>query len=211
MKTKLFLFVFCLLIFTLTITAQKPDPQTAKTDNSQYRQMTEKISKGDLNIDYSQLRKAYSEWLNTTKQTDAPNRDEMVKAFEAKDYAKAVDFGEKVIPFELTNAGLLGAMADAYTKLKNETKSKFYTELAHKVRHSLFLSGDGKTAKTAYYVVGISEEYRVMRELGYTVSGQSLLNVEGQAYDLLAGKDANGKEVQVYFNICIFFGCAAAR
>lgn len=207
MKTKICLFAFCLLIFSLTITAQKTDSQSTKTDNSQYWQMAEKVSKGDFNIDFAKLRKAYSEWINTARQTDAPSRDEMVKAFEAKDYAKAVELGEKVVPFELINAGLIGAMSDAYSKLGNTEKSKFYNDLAHKVRHSLFLSGDGKSAKTAYYVVSIPEEYRVMRELGYTVSMQSLNSIDGQAYDVLSGKDANGKDVEVYFNICIFFGC----
>lgn len=208
MKLRFSMILILVSTFVISATAQKAKADDIKQDNSQYRQLVEKAKKGDATVDYGLLRRAYSEWVNDkSNQTDAPDRDEMVKAFESKDYAKAVKLGEIVVNYEFLNKGLLGAMEDAYRKLGNAEKADFYHNLAHKAGHSLFLSGDGKTAQTAYYVLSIPEEYRVMRELGYTVSSQSLVSVGTQAFDLLDGKDEKGKAVSVYFNICSFFGC----
>lgn len=200
-----------ILLSTLAFSsaAQKPITDEQKQTSSRYRQMVETAKQGDASVDFGMLRKAYSEWVNDkSNSTDAPNRDEMVKAFESKDYAKAVKLGETVVDFEFLNKGLLGAMEDAYRKLGNTERADFYHNLAHKVGHSLFLSGDGKTPQTAYYVLSIPEEYRVMREFDYAVSSQFLVSVDGQAFDVLDGKDEKGKAVSVYFNICSFFGCA---
>jgi len=192
--------------------AQTPVAESSKTDKSTYRQMVQKARNGDLSVNFGELRKAYVQWLNDGNGTkEAPHRDEMVRAFQAKNFAKAIELGEVVIDYEFVNDGLLGAIGDAYQKSGNEQKAKWYSDLSHNVRHGLFLSGDGKTAKTAYYVMNIDEEYRVMRAFDYSVSVQSLMRVDGQSYDLLAGKDDKGKTVELYFNICAFFSCGPSK
>ena len=207
MKYQLSVILILMLTLVFSVNAQKTTTDS-KQDNSQYRQLVEKVKKGDANVNFGLIRKAFAEWVNDrSNSTDAPNRDEMVKAFESKDYAKAVKLGEIVVDYEFLNKGLLLAMEDAYRKLGNTEKADFYHNVAHKVGHSVLLSGDGKTAQTAFYVLSIPEEYRVMREFGYTVSSQSLMHVDGQAFDVLDGKDEKGKAVTVYFNICSFFGC----
>lgn len=209
MSLKLMLLFILCLAFVISTNAQNQKSEPVKKDDSQYRQLVEKIKGGDMSVNFGLLRRAYTEWANDKSNADeAPNRAAMVKAFENKDYATAVKLGEGIVDYEILNRGLLLAMEDAYRKLGNTTKADFYRDLAEKVGHSLFLSGDGKTAQTAYYVLGIPEEYRVMREFGYTVSMQSLLNIDGQAFDLLSGKDEKGNKVELYFNICSFFpGC----
>ena len=211
MKKALFLLtvVFATALFC---SAQTPATTDLHKDTSKYRQLVNKIRSGDSSVNFGELRRAYVEWLNDgTGLKEAPNRDEMVKAFRSKDLAKATQLGEAVVEYEFVNPGLLGALADAYKKLGNESKSRFYSEVSEKAEHGLFLSGDGKTSKTAYFVMDVDEEYRVMRTFNFTVSMQSLLSENGQSYDLLSGKDENGKVVELYFNICAFFPCGKAR
>ena len=200
--------LFILMIFFFFFQGQTPAKDSSQ-DPSAYKLMIGKIRAGDKSINYGELRRAYVEWLNDGKGTkEAPNREAMVTAFNAKNYAKAVELGEQVVDYEFVNPGLLGAIAEAYDKLGNADKAAFFKETAEKARHGLYLSGDGKTAKTAYFVMSIDEEYRVMRGLGYSVSIQSLAAIDGQSYDILSGKDESGKSVELYFNICSFFGCS---
>ena len=191
------------LIFSLTLFAQ-----AQKTDNSAYRALVAKAKKGDLMIDFVQLRAAFLDWINDEcNQTDAPNRDKMVKAFETKDWAKAAELGEIVLEYEFVNRGLHLAVADAYKQLKNAEKEKFYTDIADKLLKAMLASGDGKTAKTAFKVHSIREEYIIMREIGYQVSTQALVfDKEYGSFDVLSGKDKNGKTGSFYFDINSFFG-----
>ena len=209
---KLILTIIFTTVFAYGTFAQNPAQKPESKDSSLYMQLVEKIRSGDNTVNFGSLRRAYVAWLNTGSNSDEhPKRKEMVKAFESKDYKKAVELAEIVIAAEFINSGLLGAMADAYKQIGDEKKFKFYDDLKHKARHGLFLSGDGKTAKTAYYVMSIPEEYRVMRELGFTTSMQSLLSIDGQSFDLLKGTDEKGNSVEVFFNICAFFPCSSVK
>lgn len=198
---------FFLIILSFSSFAQKPETKSSKSD---YKALVAKIRSGDKEVNFGELRRAYVSWTQEDPEgSEAPDRDKMVAAFDAKDYVKAAELGDKVADYEFINAGLLKAVAAAYRKSGNVKKAAFFEEAALKAGHSVHLSGDGKTAETAYFVLNIGEEYKVMRELGYVVSSQSLLNVEGRAYDLLEGKDEKGNKVSVYFNICAFFPCSS--
>jgi|ERR1044072_5662272 hypothetical protein len=131
----------------------------------------------------------------------------MVKAFEAKNWSKAVELGEIVLDYEFVNRGLHLAVANAYKELHDADKEKYHSAIAQKLLQAILDSGDGKTAKTAYKVHSIREEYQVMRELGYQVSSQALImdNQYG-SLDRLSGRNADGKEASFYFAINSFFG-----
>jgi len=195
------LLAFC----CLATFAQKPDEKAAAATKT-YKDYVSRIKAGDATVNFGAVRKAYVEWVVTNRSAaDAPKRDEMVSAFETKNYAKAAELGEAVMEYEIVNAGLARAVSNAFQQVKNEAKSKFYSELARNAEHGLFLSGDGKTEGSAYYVLNISEEYKVMRGLGYTVSMQSLASKDGHSFDILDGKDDAGRSVTMYFNIDSFF------
>ncbi len=206
---KLLASLSCLVLLTFTAIGQTPAEKPVKSD---YKALVAKVRSGDKKVNFGELRRAYVAWtVSDPKGSEAPNRDKMVEAFDAKDFAKAAELGDKVADYEFVNSGLLRAVGSAYRKSGNEEKARFFEEIAQKAAHSVYLSGDGKTATTAYFVMNIGEEYRLMREFGYAVSSQSLLNVDGQSYDLLEGKDEKGKEVSVYFNICAFFPCSGMK
>ena len=210
-------FTIAFFVWTFTVTAVQiaigqPPAAAVKKDTSSYRQMVEKIRGGNTSINFGDLRKAYVDWLNDGNGVkESPKRDEMVKAFEAKNYARAVELGEIVADYEFVNSGILGAIAEAYKKLGSEKKAALYADLSHRAKHGLYLSGDGKNVDTAYYVMNIDEEYKIMRGLGYAVGMQSLTSANGQSFDVLSGKDEDGKTVELYFNICSFFGCGKKK
>ena len=208
--------LLCLLSFGFAA-AQTPnaspqsvpkEAQGGKAPAASYRQLVERAKGGDASVDFVQMRDAFAAWLCQEKKTDAPNRDAMVAAFKAQDFAKAAELAEAVLDYEFVNRGLHLATEDAYRKSGNAAKADFHKDVAEKLLRALVTSGDGKSAETAYRVLSISEEYFIMRQhLGYKVSSQSLLMVKDRPYDVLSGTDPKtGNNVSLYFDIGSFFG-----
>ena len=207
-----------LTLFTSLAYAQNPEEKqsnkaSVQEEKQEYLLLVEKAKRGDQTIDFGRLRTSYLDWVNNKcNQTEPPNRDGMVKAFEQKDWQKALQLGEKVLDYEFTNRGLHLAMANAYKELQNSEKEQYHTEIAQKLLKALLDSGDGKTPKTAYKVHSIREEYIVMRELGYRVSSQALvMDNDYGSFDVLTGENAEKKTASFYFSINSFFGGGNAK
>lgn len=183
-------------------TQQQANPQ-GEQYHAIYMQLVERAKKSDPTVDYVQMISAAMDWENAERhQIKPPKRDEMVAAFKAKKFEKAVEFAEIVLDYEFTNSGLHRAVENAYRKLRNTAKADFHREIGEKILQALLSTGDGKTAETAYCVQGINEEYVIMAHFGYEVSSQALILGSTSNYDFLAGKDKKtGKEVGLYFDI----------
>lgn len=201
-----------LVIFAASFYAQAQNQKanTIKDLETEYKQLVEKAKKNSTDVDFVRFRAVYFELIvNESKVLEAPNREAMVEAFEKQDFKKGVELAEVVLDYEFGNRGLHLAVEDAYRKIGDTEKADFHRDIAKKIMDGILKSADGKTQKTAYKVLSIREEYIIMRELGYEVEMQALLSGEdGQMFDLLSGKDKKtGKAVNIYFNICSFFGC----
>lgn len=86
------------------------------------------------------------------------------------------------------------------------TVREFHGAVRNALINSIINSGDGRTPKTAMYVISIVEEYEVLAELGFTVQSQSLSQENGHHYDAFKVVDANGESRMVYFAIDEFYG-----
>ncbi len=190
--------------------AQKPTNERTEEKKREYLAVVAKLKKGDPDVHFGHLRRAYVEWIISGGESEEhPKRAEMVEAIQSQKHAEAVKLADEVLEMEFFNHNIFGAISDSYKALDDKKNFDYFNDLYHKAQHGLFLSGDGKTAETAYYAFSISEEYRVMRELGLRTQSQSLHHVGGQSYDVLSGVDGKGNEVSVYFNICFFFPCGS--
>ena len=186
-------------------TTEPPANQSPAKTPHVYVQLVERAKKGET-VDYKQMRDAFGEW-QCEKNTEVPNRQAMVEAFDKKDYAKAAELVEVVLDYEYVNRGLHLAAADAYSHLENTKKAEEHKAIAEKLLEALLTTGDGKTAKTAYRVLSIREEYFIMQQLGYKPHSQALLEDNKRMFDVLTGTDlTTKKEVSIYFDITSFFG-----
>lgn len=86
------------------------------------------------------------------------------------------------------------------------TVREFHGAVRNALINSIINSGDGKTPKTAMYVISIVEEYEVLAELGFTVQSQSLAQEGNRHYDAFHVVDSNGESREVYFAIDEFYG-----
>jgi len=69
------------------------------------------------------------------------------------------------------------------------------------IGQSIMQSGDGSSAKTAWFTVLPSETIFFMTEaLGAVIEGYELVHVNGHAYDKLTVRDRKGKRRVVWFN-----------
>jgi Domain of unknown function (DUF4919) len=126
----------------------------------------------------------------------------MVAAFNARNWAKAVELATAVLDNQFVNRDLHLATASAYKELGDSDKEEFHTSVAQKLLDALLKSGDGKTPKTAFRVYSIREEYLAMAALGYEVSRQALVSEPSVGlFDLLTGEDADKKTASLYFDI----------
>lgn len=70
-----------------------------------------------------------------------------------------------------------------------------------KIMNSIFESGDGRTQQTAFHVFQVKEEYETLKFLRLRPVGQSLLETNGNYFDLLTAEDEKGNKHEIYFNI----------
>lgn len=217
MKFRYFLYAGALTFLTIfSALGQAPELKRidGAADTSEYSKLVAQIRSGDKTVDLVKLRSAYMDWMNDEcNVTTAPKRDEMVKAFEAKDYKRFVELSEAVLAFEYVNRSLHNALAIAYAELGNTEKATYHQDLSKALVKAILDSGDGKSAKTAYRVHSIREEYFVMKELGYQTSGQALVfEKDLGSFDVLTGKNSKGETVSLYFDINPWwFGSTASK
>lgn len=205
-STNNLLSVLMLLALLSTASAQTPKQSSTEQAPHPYVQLVERAKKGDPTVSFKELRRVFAEW-QCQKNTDAPDRQAMVDAFNKKDYAKAVELVEGVLDYEYVQRGLHLAAEDAYRHLGNTTKADEHKAVAEKLLDALLTSGDGKSAKTAFFVLSIREEYFVMSQLGYKPSSQALVSEGDRMFDVLSGTDTKtGNQVSLYFDITNFFG-----
>jgi hypothetical protein len=92
-----------------------------------------------------------------------------------------------------------------WAEIEDEEMADIHSFYYTKLIKSVMSSGDGKSAKTAYHVINISEEYRVLEYLELEILEQNLLEVSGHSFDKITAKDADGKTKDIYFNIDLPF------
>ncbi len=200
-----------LLLLASLITASAQTPKESSNQSTEqaphpYVQLVERAKKGDPTVSFKELRRVFADW-QCQKNTDARNRQALVDAFNTKDYAKAVKLVEGVLDYEYVHRGIHLAAEDAYRHLGNTTKADEHKAVAEKLLDALLTSGDGKSAKTAFFVLSIREQYFIMEQLGYKPSSQALVSEGDLMFDVLSGTDSKtGNQVSLYFDITNFFG-----
>lgn len=92
-----------------------------------------------------------------------------------------------------------------WTEVEDEEMADIHSFYYTKLIKSVMSSGDGKSPKTAYHVINISEEYRVLEYLEMEIVEQNLVEDSGHSFDKITAKDADGKTKEFYFNIDLPF------
>ncbi|HMC32536.1 MAG TPA: DUF4919 domain-containing protein [Candidatus Angelobacter sp.] len=174
---------------------------------SEYASLLARVQGGDLSIDFKQLRMSYMESPERHQAKDTkPQKQGMFKALQSKDYKKAIHNADIVLENEFVDLDAHHVEQIAYEELNEEERASFHKAVVQGLLRSIMDSGDGKTARTAYVVISVHEEYIVLQVLGLRPSQQSVSHQDGHSYDVLeAKKQGSDQTVKLYFNVDIPF------
>jgi hypothetical protein len=179
-------------------------PPAAKA-MSDYQALVVRAKAGDASVDYGALRRAYtgepgySGYGGIDKQAafgalQAGKNDEALKLAEAALADCYADIDAHIVA------------ASANRALGRQQQADAEAVIARGLIGSIAAGGDGKSARTAYHVITVREEYVMLGIAGLRPAGQSLRN-DGGIFDVLAVEDlATGAKSEIWFDISSFFG-----
>lgn len=196
-----------LLVFFLLGVGSLPPAAAALDQPSEYASLLASLKAGKTDIDYARLRLSYvdSPEYKAAKDVSKPEKA-MFEELGQKDYSAALKDAETVLDSEYVNIDAHFVAYAANQEMGAKDKAEFHLTVFRRLIDSIRSSGDGKSAEKAWVVINVHEEYVVLRVLGFRQSGQSLVNKDGHAFDVMKVKNVeDGSEETFYFNVDIPF------
>jgi hypothetical protein len=193
---KLFL-LFSSMFFAALPVSALDDPKVAR---AKYDELAAKVNSGDLNIDWQALRLAarVGEVYGDYDPYDATKR-----AQDASDKGDCKGALKIALETESHNIADVDAHLVAWSCLKQlgrQAEADKEWTILHALVQSILKSGDGKSAKTAWFAVGIREEFFIMSVLQVQFKQQHSLKQEDHYYDVVLVTDPSGKDKVLWFN-----------
>jgi hypothetical protein len=143
---------------------------------------------------YLDLRKKYAERFSMGWVND-PAREALLKLYDTNKKA-FLEKSKQWLSHCPVDAKVQLMRASLLTDPRQAAEQQYHRAVFYGLLGSITSSGDGKSCKTAYYVINVDEEYTVLNYMGAETLGQSL---EGGC-DVLDVK-LNGKRTKIYFDI----------
>ena len=176
---------------------QIDEPAVAKQKYETYKT---RVMAGDLTVDWRAFRLAAM--VGGSGEFDwHPVRNQVMQDLDAGKEEAALAAAQQIIAHNMANPeGHVLAMMVLRKMGKDESADKERT-IVSAIVASILDSGDGKSAKTAWFTVDPSEEYFVINVvLGLQPKGQALVQQDGHAFDKMTVVDDKGTELTLWFN-----------
>lgn len=200
---KITLLLSVLFLFTSVSLAQTP-AKTADTPAPSYEDLVAKLKAGETGIDYKALRMAYTQTKNYSAYgTDAEEKNKLFKALSEKRYKDVLPVAEGILKTNYVDMNAHFTSFVAYRELGDAEKSEYHKTVFKGLIDSILNGADGKSAKTAYVVIYVPEEYVVLNYLGHKRGDQALVMEDGHRFDILTVTSESNETLKLYFNIDI--------
>ncbi|MGA1980933.1 MAG: DUF4919 domain-containing protein [Acidobacteriaceae bacterium] len=174
------------------------DPKVA---HAKYDELAARVRSGDLTVDWQALRLAaeVGEVEGDYDLRDANQRG--TKAFNDGKFEDSLKIANEMLAHNIASGdGHFLAMI-SLKHLGRQADSDKEHAMLDAFFQSIMKSGDGKSAKTAWFTVNVHEEYLVIRLLlGLNLKSQALSHMDGHDYDVMTVTDDSGKESTLWFN-----------
>jgi hypothetical protein len=194
--------LLCVIGLMLATSASALQPSALPSND--YVAMTERLKDGVNDINFGQLRKAA---ISQAKYNGYDQLDikPVISAFGAHDWTGVQTLCDKQLAHDYLDisAHLLDALAA--DKLGRPDAAALHRRIWHGMVDAILASGDGKSAQTAFHVIGVDEEYFILRIMRLKLGKQSLVVKDG-AFDVLDVADEQGTQHELWFDISGFFG-----
>ena len=178
--------------------AQLDDPAVAKQKYETYKT---RVMAGDLAVDWRAFRLAAMVGGVDGGFDWHPVRNQVLQDADAGKDDAALTGANQIIAHNMANPeGHVLAMLVLRRMGKDDAADK-ERAIVDAIVKSILASGDGKSAKTAWFTVDPSEEYFVINVvLGAQPKEQALVQQDGHAFDKMTVVDDKGAEQVLWFN-----------
>ncbi|MFP4664364.1 MAG: DUF4919 domain-containing protein [Bacteroidales bacterium] len=178
--------------------------EETEADNK-YSQLVDSAMENPADIDYQELRMVYARTSGYSPYAENEDLEKIRKLLDSEQYEVATEVVKTVYHTQFHVPMFHFYAYAAWKESGNDKMAKLHSMIFNELMQSILKSGDGKSAKTAWVVINISEEYRVLEFLEMEMQSQSLVTENNRNYDRMEVIDENGEEDVVYFNIDIPF------
>lgn len=192
-----FLFVSSMFFVALHLYALD-DPKVA---HAKYDELAAKVNSGELNVDWQALRLAarVGEVYGDYDPYDAAKRTQA--SFEKGDFEGALRIARETERHNIADGDAHVAAWACLNQLGRKDEAAKEWSILQALLQSILKSGDGKSARTAWFAVGIREEYLVMEAaLKVQFKEQHSVKQDGHWYDAVSVTDQSGKDAVIWFN-----------
>jgi tetratricopeptide (TPR) repeat protein len=122
-------------------------------------------------------------------------------SFEKGDYEEALKIARETEQHNIADGDANVAAWSCLNKLGRQREADKEWSILQALLQSILKSGNGKSAKTAWFAVGIREEYLVMEVvLQVQFKQQRSVKQDGHYYDMVLVTDRSGKDAVLWFN-----------
>ena len=168
-----------------------------------YDDLVAQVKSGKLDTDYTALRLSfassprYEPYGAVLVKVKA-----MISSFSAGDCPGAMASAKEILETNFVQMDAHIVTGLCLRKAGDEDGARRERAVYDGLVNSVLKSGDGKTPQTAFSVIFINEEYKVLAALGLAPVKQSLVNEAGSSFDRLEAKSkTTGETVTLYFNV----------
>lgn len=167
-----------------------------------YESLLAMARRGDGGLDFTALRMASAARLAKMDEADPELRKKMFAALHDDRWAAVIETGNQVLAQNYLDIDAHMFVAHAYEKSHQPEKAAPHRTMGDGLMKSILASGDGRTAKTAFVVISVHEEYSVLRHYRLLPGKQDLMTAGGHSYDVLTAQTGDTHEqATVFFNI----------
>jgi hypothetical protein len=153
--------------------------------------------------DYQALRMAYAQSEEYAPYVhDTEHLEALRAALHGDDLPAALDAIEGLLDHNYLDIEAHMAADYIYTRLEDADRSTYHRTFAKGLIDAILDTGSGRDFATAFAVLNVTEEYTILRVLGFRPAGQRLIQHEEHWFDILSAQHPSREEpFEVYFNI----------
>jgi len=185
----------------LIVPKDVPRLADATTARAKYDDLAAKVKAGDLNVDWKALRlnARVGEVYGDYDPYDAAKRSG--EAYQKGDYEGALKVAQDTLAHNIADGDAHLAAFSCLQQLGKGSEAEEERKILLAIFDSIMKSGDGKSPQTAWFAVGIREEYLVMQfVLEVQFKQQHSWKQDGHFYDVVQVTDKDGKDQVLWFN-----------
>ena len=134
-------------------------------------------------------------------------RSAIFAAIKSKDFPKAIALAKPWLEKVPVDAEVHYLCGHFLKKAGDIVGSMYHFHCFYGLMRSITATGDGKSTKTAWKVISVSEEYALLNEIDAELIDQSLV----ESCDKMHVKLSNGTETDIYFDVSVSLAATARQ